>query len=61
MDHDILNGRTVRTDVGVTGIAMGIAADGALLVEVDGRVEEIRAGGATAVERGVEVNRVEGT
>jgi len=61
MDHDILNGRTVRTDVGVTGTAMGIAADGALLVEVDGRVKEIRAGGVTAVERGVEVNRVEGT
>ena len=61
LDHDILNGRRVRTDVGVTGIAMGIAADGALLVEVDGRVEQIRAGGVIAVESEVEVNRVEGT
>ena len=48
-DRDTLNGRTVRTDVGVTGTAMGIAADGALLVKVDGRVEEIRAGGVMAV------------
>ena len=48
-DRDTLKGRTVRTDVGVTGTAMGIAADGALLVEVDGGVEEIRAGGVMAV------------
>jgi BirA family biotin operon repressor/biotin-[acetyl-CoA-carboxylase] ligase len=60
-DRDILNGRMVRTDVGVEGRAMGIAADGALLVEVDGRVEEIRGGGVMAVETVVEVNRVEGT
>ena len=66
-DRDILNGRTVRTDVGVEGSAMGIAADGALLVEVDGRVEEIRAGSVMAVETGGksktggEVNRIEGT
>ena len=58
-DRDILNGRTVRTDAGVTGRAMGIAVDGALLVAVDGRVEEIRAGGVMAVETGAEVNRVE--
>ncbi len=49
-DHDTLNGRTVQTDVGGTGTAVGIAADGALLVEVDGRVEEIRAGSVMAVE-----------
>ena len=59
-DHDTLNGRTVRTDVGVIGKALGIAADGALLVEVDGRVEEIRAGGVIAVETGVEVNQSRG-
>lgn len=52
LDHDILKGRTVRTEVGVVGTARGIAADGALLVEVDGRVEEIRAGGVRAVESG---------
>jgi biotin-(acetyl-CoA carboxylase) ligase len=51
-DRDILRGRTVRTDVGITGTAIGIAADGALLVEVEGRVEEIRAGGVMAVETG---------
>ena len=51
-DRDTLTGRTVRTDVGVAGRAMGIAADGALLVDVDGRVEEIRAGGVTAVDSG---------
>jgi BirA family biotin operon repressor/biotin-[acetyl-CoA-carboxylase] ligase len=49
-DRDILAGRTVRTESGVTGQAIGIAADGALLVEVEGRVEEIRVGGVTAVE-----------
>lgn len=49
-DRDTLTGRTVRTEVGVTGKAIGIAADGALLVEVDGRVEEIRAGGVTAMD-----------
>ena len=52
LDHDTLFGRTVRTEVGVVGTARGIAADGALLVEVDGRVEEIRAGGVMAVESG---------
>lgn len=51
-DRDILMGRTVRTQLGITGKAIGIAADGALLVEVDGRVEEIRAGGVMAVETG---------
>jgi BirA family biotin operon repressor/biotin-[acetyl-CoA-carboxylase] ligase len=71
-NRDTLIGRTVQADVGLTGTAMGIAADGALLVEVDGRVEEIRAGGVMAVETGggprpgryqtgVEVNRVRGT
>jgi biotin-(acetyl-CoA carboxylase) ligase len=49
-DRDTLNGRTVRTDVGVTGRAMGIATDGALLVEVDGQLEKIRAGGVMALE-----------
>ena len=60
-ERDILMGRTVRTEVGVVGRAIGIAPDGALLVEVDGRVEEIRAGGVMAIETGVEVNRIEGT
>jgi len=36
----------------VTGQAIGIAADGALLLEVEGRVQEIRAGGVMAVESG---------
>ena len=49
-DHDTLTGRTVKTEVGVSGKAVGIAADGALLVEVEGRVHEIRAGGVMAVE-----------
>ncbi len=48
--RDILNGRAVRTEVGLAGKAVGIAADGALLVEVEGRVEEIRAGGVMALE-----------
>jgi len=39
----------VRTELGITGKAIGIAADGALLVEVEDRVEEIRAGGVIAV------------
>jgi len=51
-DHDTLTGRTVRTEVGVTGQAIGIAADGALLLEVEGRVQEIRAGGVMVVESG---------
>ncbi len=60
-DRDTLTGRTVRTDVGFTGRAIGIAADGALLVDVEGRVEEIRAGGVMAVETGEKSeNGVEG-
>ena len=51
-DRDILAGRTVRTEVGFEGQALGISADGALLVEVEGRVREIRAGGVTALESG---------
>ena len=50
--RDILNGRRVRTEVGFIGKAIGIAADGALLVDVGGRIQEIRAGGVTAVEAG---------
>jgi BirA family biotin operon repressor/biotin-[acetyl-CoA-carboxylase] ligase len=50
--RDILTGRTVRTEVGFVGKALGIAADGALLVEVEGRVEEIRAGGVRVVDQG---------
>ncbi len=49
-DRDTLSGRTVRTEVGVTGQAIGIAADGALLLEVEGRVREIRAGGVMVIE-----------
>ncbi|MCH7890297.1 MAG: hypothetical protein IH921_02220, partial [Gemmatimonadetes bacterium] len=56
-DRDILTGRVVRTEVGVVGRAIGIAADGALLVEVEGRVQEIRAGGVMAVDN---MNRFEG-
>ncbi len=56
-DRDILTGRMVRTEVGVVGRAIGIAADGALLVEVEGRVQEIRAGGVMAVDN---MNRFEG-
>ena len=52
-DRDILTGRTVRTEVGVAGRAIGIAADGALLVEVEGRVQEIRAGGVVALEASI--------
>lgn len=48
-DRDILKGRTVRTDSGVVGKAIGLAADGALLIEVEGRVQALRAGGVTAV------------
>ena len=51
-DRDILIGRTVRTEVGFAGTAIGIASDGALLLEVEGRVREIRAGGVTAVGEG---------
>ncbi len=49
-DRDTLTGRTVRTELGIAGKAIGIAADGALLVDVEGRVEEIRAGGVMAIE-----------
>jgi BirA family biotin operon repressor/biotin-[acetyl-CoA-carboxylase] ligase len=49
-ERDILAGRVVRTEAGFVGNAVGIAADGALRVEVDGRVEEIRAGGVVAVD-----------
>ena len=64
-NRDILSGRTVWTEVGFAGKAVGIAADGALLVETEGRVEEIRAGSVLAVETGgvqpgVEVKRIEG-
>jgi biotin-(acetyl-CoA carboxylase) ligase len=52
-DRDILTGRAVRTEVGVSGQAIGIGADGALLVEVEGRVQEIRAGSVTAIDSGV--------
>ena len=51
-DRDSLIGRAVRADVGIAGRAVGIAADGALLVEVEGRVQEVRAGGVSAVESG---------
>ncbi len=40
----------VRSELGVAGRAIGIAADGALLVEVEGRVQEIRAGGVMALD-----------
>ena len=48
-ERDTLTGRMVRTALGIAGKAIGIAADGALLVDVEGRVEEIRAGGVMAV------------
>ncbi len=51
-ERDTLTGRTVQTELGIAGKAIGIGADGALLVEVGDRVEEIRAGGVTAVETG---------
>ena len=51
-DRDILTGRAVRTEVGVSGQAIGIGADGALLVEVEGRVQEIRAGGVMPIDSG---------
>ena len=51
-DRDSLIGRAVRAEVGIAGRAMGIAADGALLVEVEGRVQKVRAGGVSALESG---------
>ena len=51
-DRDILTGRAVRTEVGVSGQAIGIGADGALLIEVEGRVQEIRAGGVMPIDSG---------
>lgn len=59
-DRDILIARRVCTEVGLTGQAIGIADDGALLVEVEGVVREVRAGGVTAIEstgRNPAVNR----
>jgi len=50
--RDILTGRMVRTEIGFVGKALGIAVDGALLVEVEGRVQEIRAGGVTLADGG---------
>ena len=51
-DRDILTGRAVRTEAGVSGQAIGIGADGALLIEVEGRVQEIRAGGVMPIDSG---------
>ena len=51
-DRDSLIGRAVLAEVGIAGRAMGIAADGALLVEVEGRVQKVRAGGVSALESG---------
>jgi biotin-(acetyl-CoA carboxylase) ligase len=48
--RDTLMGRTVRTESGMVGKAVGIGADGALLLEVDGTVEEVRAGSVTDVQ-----------
>ena len=55
-DRDILIGRSVHAEVAIegkavriVGKAMGIAADGALLVDVEGRIREVRAGGVTVV------------
>ena len=56
-DRDILIGRFVGAEVRsagqvvrIVGKAVGIAADGALLVDADGRIREVRAGSVQVVE-----------
>ena len=46
-DRDALAGRTVRTDAGLVGQAVGLADDGALLIEEDGIRHAVRAGGVS--------------
>lgn len=52
--RDTLIGRMVSTDTGLQGKAMGIAPDGALLVEVDGVSTAVRAGGVRVESRSSE-------
>ena len=47
--RDALAGRTVRADTGQQGRALGVAADGALLIEAEGQVQAIRGGGVRVV------------
>jgi BirA family biotin operon repressor/biotin-[acetyl-CoA-carboxylase] ligase len=47
--RDALAGRTVRTDTGQEGRAIGVARDGALLIEAEGTRHEIRGGGVSIV------------
>ena len=47
--RDALAGRTVRTETGQEGTAIGVAKDGALLIETDGTRHSIRGGGVSVV------------
>jgi BirA family biotin operon repressor/biotin-[acetyl-CoA-carboxylase] ligase len=56
-DRDVLNGRFVAAEVAIAGKvvrivgkAVGIGADGALLVDVEGRIREVRTGSVTVVD-----------
>jgi len=48
-NKDALAGRTVRTDTGQEGRAIGVARDGALLIETEGTRHAIRGGGISLV------------
>ena len=47
--RDALAGRTVRTDTGQVGQAIGVADDGALLIEAEGIRHAVRGGGVSIV------------
>jgi BirA family biotin operon repressor/biotin-[acetyl-CoA-carboxylase] ligase len=47
--RDALAGRTVRTDTGQQGLAIGVARDGALLIETEGTRHAVRGGGVSVV------------
>ena len=47
--RDALAGRTVRTDTGQVGQAIGVADDGALLIEAEGIRYAVRGGGVSIV------------
>jgi BirA family biotin operon repressor/biotin-[acetyl-CoA-carboxylase] ligase len=56
-DRDILKGRFVTAEVAISGEVVpivgkpvGIGADGALLVDVEGRIREVRTGSVTVVD-----------
>ncbi|MBX6366193.1 MAG: hypothetical protein IRZ00_20295, partial [Gemmatimonadetes bacterium] len=54
--RDALRGRPVRVDGVDAGIAIGLAPDGALLLDRDGTTETIRAGSVRAAPAGCDLS-----